>query len=657
MNKVHTILFLPSEQSLNASQGASILETSRKVNILLPSCEGREICYCKCKSETSILEASRKANILLPSTCGGRGVCGKCKVRTDGKLSPPTGKERKVLSAEEIRDGFRLACQAFIRGDVKVFVSSIGSEPKVKILSEAIHKRIALSPRLKKVKVEYSPSFLKNFPSLVEGALFSFPQKIKTNVSLRVITLLQKFLKFDKLHKLYLTYTISDASITNVEKGNTETRLFGMALDIGTTTLVSYLVNLTNGKIEAISSDLNPQAAYGGDVLSRISYCRLQPHGTQKLRDVLIESINKLINYLTQRANISHEDICEMVVAGNPTMLHLFMGVNPSSIAVSPFTPVFREPVPILSKEMGIVLCPDATICSLPQISGYVGADTLAGLLVVPLMERKEVNLFIDVGTNAEIVLSNGELILACAAAAGPAFEGYNISSGMNASAGAIEGVEIDEDVRLKTIGGESPLGLCGSGLLDLIAELLRQGVIDSSGKILSRNHLFHRLSKKIADRIIETKGGNKFLVAEGHQNGVWLIQRDVREVQLAKAAIRAGIEVLMEKLGVRSKQIQNVYLAGAFGNYLNIGNAQFIGMIPEKIPIARIKMVGNTSVAGAVLYLLSQKVRKKSRLIAKRVSHIELSSDKGFTEIFVNHMLFSGERVRKEKFQKKKRK
>ena len=646
MKKIHTVLFLLSDQSLNASQENAIFETSRKVNIPLSSCEGRKICYCKCKSETSILEASRQANVLISSPCGGRGKCGKCKARTEGELSPPTGNERNLLSAEEIRNGFRLACQAFIRGDVKVIVSSTGPEQRVKILTGTIHKKIALSPRLKKVKVEYSASFFKNSLSLVEGALFSFPQKIKTNVSLRVITLLRKFLKFDKPHKLSLTYTISDASITNVEKGNTETRLLGVALDIGTTTLVSDLVNLTNGKIEAISSDLNPQAAYGGDVLSRISYCKSQPQGTQKLRDVLIESINKLINDLTQRAKISHEDVCEMVVAGNPTMLHLFMGINPYSIAVSPFTPVFRDPVAILSREMGIVLCPDAMIYSLPQISGYIGADTLAGLLVIPLMEKKGINLFIDVGTNAEIVLSNGELILACAAAAGPAFEGYNISSGMKASAGAIEGVEIAEDVRLKTIGGGKPLGLCGSGLLDLIAELLRQGVIDSSGKMPSRNHLFHRISKKIVDRIIETKGGNRFLVAEGNQNGVWLIQKDVREVQLAKAAIRAGIEVLMEKLGVRSNQIQNVYLAGAFGNYLNTGNAQFVGMIPENIPIERIKMVGNTSVAGAVLYLLSQKMRKKAQLIAKRVSHIELSSDKGFTEKFIHHMSFPGEKT-----------
>src|SRR3989339_32211 len=635
MKKIHTVQFLLSDQFLKASPECETLGTSKKVNIPLSACEGKKRCYCKCKSETSILEASRKANIRLSSTCGGRGVCGKCKVKTEGELSPPTSNERNVLSEEELQNGFRLACQALIRGDVKVFVSSTGAEQKVKILTGNISKRMAISANLKKVKIEYSPSFFKNFPSLVEGALFSFPQKLKNSVSLRVITLLQKFLKFEKQRKLYLTYTISDTAIINIEKGDTETRLFGIALDIGTTTLACYLVNLANGKIEAVSSDLNPQVSYGGDVLSRISYCRSQPFGTEKLRDVLLESINKLIDDLTQRAKISHEDVYEMVVAGNSTMIHLFMGINPSSIAVSPFTPVFRDPAAILSKDMGITLCPEAMIYSLPQISGYIGADTLAGLLVIPLVERKEINLFIDVGTNAEIVLSNGELILACAAAAGPAFEGYNISSGMKASVGAIEGVEIDEDVRLKTIGGGKPLGLCGSGLLDLIAELLRQGVVDFSGKILTQNKLGHRLSKKMADRIIEVKGGNKFLVAEGKQNGVWLIQKDVREVQLAKAAIRAGIEVLVEKLGVHSNQIRNVYLAGAFGNYLNTRNAQFIGMIPEDIPIERIKMVGNTSVAGAAAYLLSQKVRKKARLIAKRISHIELSSDKGFTEKF----------------------
>jgi len=645
MRKIHTVQFLLSGQSLNASPEKAIPETSRKIHIPLSACEGSKICSCKCKSETSLLEASRMANILLPSACGGRGVCGKCKVRTEGELSPPTVNERNLLSAEELRDGVRLACQAFIRGDVKVFVSSRGPEQKVKILTGNVSKGIAISASLKKVKIEYSPSFLRNIPSLVEGALFSFPQKLKGSVSLRVITLLQKFLKFEKLEKIYLTYTISDTAIIHVEKGDTETRLFGIALDIGTTTLACYLVNLANGKIEAVSSALNPQVAYGGDVLSRISYCKSQPNGTQKLQDVLIESINQLINDLTQRAKVSHEDVCEMAVAGNPTMIHLFMGINPSSIAASPFTPVFREPVAILSGEMGIALCPEAMIYSLPQISGYIGADTLAGLLVIPLMERKEINLFIDVGTNAEIVLSDGDSILACAAAAGPAFEGYNISSGMKASTGAIEGVKIDEDVRLKTIGGGEPLGLCGSGLLDLIAELLRQGVINHPGRILSLNEVGHLLSKKIADRISETKGGNKFLIAQGKQNRVWLSQKDVREVQLAKAAVRAGIEVLMEKLGVYSSQIQNVYLAGAFGNYLNAGNAQFIGMIPEDIPIERIKMVGNTSAAGAAAYLLSQGVRKKARLVAERVSHIELSSDKGFTDTFVHHMQFPKER------------
>jgi uncharacterized 2Fe-2S/4Fe-4S cluster protein (DUF4445 family) len=642
MNKLYTVLFLTSDQPSNASPKTSKLEISGKANVRALSCGGKEICSCKCGRETSILEASRRADVMAPSPCGGKGVCGKCRVRAEGPLSPLTVKEKSILSPQDIRDGFRLACQAFIRGDVRVFVSSAGSEQDVKILTGTKHKGMAFSPRLRKVKVAYSPSFFKNYPSLIEGALSPFPQKIRANVPLRIIALLQQFLKFEKPGEFYLTYTISEATIANVEKGDTETGLFGMALDIGTTTLVSYLVNMTNGKIEAISSDINPQIAYGGDVLSRISYCKSQPNGTQKLRDVLIESINKLINDLTQRANISPEDICEVAVAGNPTMIHLFMGIDPSSIAVSPFTPVFREPVAVLPGEMGIVLGPGAMIYSLPQISGYIGADTLAGLLVTPLMERKGINLLIDIGTNAEIVISNGELILACAAAAGPALEGYNISSGMKASVGAIERVAIDEDIRLKTIGEGNPLGLCGSGLIDLIAELLRQGVVDSSGRILAGKQIGRRLSKKITDRIVEAKGGNKFLIAEGGQNGVWLLQKDVREVQLAKAAIRAGIEVLLKKLRISSNQIQNVYLAGAFGNYLNIGNAQFMGMLPEDIPIERIRMVGNTSVAGAMAYLLSQRMRTKAQIIAERVSHIELSADKGFTEEFIYQMSFA---------------
>ncbi|MCK9524902.1 MAG: ASKHA domain-containing protein [Limnochordia bacterium] len=408
---------------------------------------------------------------------------------------------------------------------------------------------------------------------------------------------------------------------------------YGIAVDIGTTTMVGYLLNLRNGQEMAVASLANPQRAYGADVISRIAYTQSHPEGVQRLQEVLVAALNSMITTLCEQAQVDKADVLALTTAGNTVMLHTLLGVNAVSIANAPFEPVFSDQKVLAAQDLGIEIGSQGKVFVLPSVSGYVGADILAGLLVCDLDHQDSYGLLIDIGTNGEIVLGNEGKILACSTAAGPAFEGANISSGMAGIWGALSSFRIQEEAGIyETIGGIRPVGICGSGLIDIMAELLKHGFVDASGAFAVPSTL-----AKWKQDMLTTEGGMPaFLVTEE----ILFTQKDVREVQLAKGALRAGILTLLKEAGIEAEQIGQVYLAGGFGNFVDVHHACAMGLIPLELE-ERVTKIGNGAGLGAKLSLLDQSQLVRCTELKQRIQYIELSTRADFQELFMEAMFF----------------
>jgi len=419
---------------------------------------------------------------------------------------------------------------------------------------------------------------------------------------------------------------------------------YGVAFDIGTTTLVGTLLETGTGKETGVSARMNPQTVYGDDVISRINMVIVEADGLEKLHGKLIAELNIMIDELVKNAGINRELVRKVTVAGNSTMQHLFLNVSPESMGTLPFTLAVRDSVSVGASETGIKISKEGTVRTLPNIAGYVGGDTVAGILATGLHKSDRIKLFIDIGTNGEIVLGNKDRFLAASTAAGPAFEGARISQGMRATSGAIEKVVIKDDVEINVIGNAEPAGICGTGLIDTIAELLRLGIIDATGRVLGQDEVPSGIPDKVKSRI--NSQGGFILVPAGitrNKRPVGIIRRDVREVQVGKAAIAAGVRILKQKLGIKDGDIHEVLLAGAFGNYIRRNNARRIGLIPD-LPSERIRYVGNTASAGAKLVLLSGKMAEEADAISKNAEYVELSTVPDFNDLFAEEIQFQGE-------------
>jgi uncharacterized 2Fe-2S/4Fe-4S cluster protein (DUF4445 family) len=392
-----------------------------------------------------------------------------------------------------------------------------------------------------------------------------------------------------------------------------------------------------------VQSTLNGQAAYGADVISRISHTMMEPDGLAELHTRIVDTINELLEKLLAAAGLGHEQIYEVVAVGNATMLHLLMGIDPEPIGVGPFIPAIEDAVTFRASDIGLRVHPEARLSTLPHLGAYVGADIVAGVLATGLARSQDgkLRLYIDVGTNGEIVLgSSMHGNLATAAPAGPAFEGAQIACGMRASSGAIEGVTIDDDVRLQIIGGQvRPVGLCGSGLVDAVAELVKCGLVDASGRLLRPEQARGRLPDALVERLVETKGVRAFRLSSPDENIV-LTQPDIRALQFAKAAIAAGAQVLMARMNVTAADLHEVLLAGSFGSYINPSSARLIGLVPW-LPVERIIAVGNTAGEGAKMALLSFREREAAERIPEFVEYLELSGRPEFTDIFTDALSF----------------
>ncbi len=590
---------------------------------------------------SDLLKAAQESFIDIESSCNGKGTCGKCLVQhVEGHLDEPHHDEHKHISKEELATGVRLACRSTVHGSATFMVLG-GTGKKHRILSEGVMPLFDLNPNVKKTYLELpKPTLEDNIDDIrrIEKAL---GKSISGKLPLHAVQKLPTTLRENGFK---VTLVFSGDDMVGVEPGNTLEQCYGVAVDIGTTTVVAALVDLNSGNEIATASLINPQKNYGLDVLTRLQHVRENKNGLEKLSGMVREGINALIGELCADALIRRENIYEVAVAANTIMAHIFLAVDPVGLAKSPYVPAFTSALSVSASDVGLEISDSGSVFCLPSVSGYIGSDIVAGLVVSGQYESKEKALFIDIGTNGEIALNTENGIFACSCAAGPAFEGMNISCGMKASNGAIEKVYIENDVSLETIGDRPAIGLCGSGVIDAVGELIKIGAVTNSGRFLKFSD--GDAKPPWASRLHNGDGPMRFVLCDGdHARGtVALTQKDVRQVQLAKGAILSGILALTASLGIKMSDIERVYVAGAFGFHVRMESLARMGVFPKDL-LEKVTLNGNSSKIGAMLCLLSLEKRQESSLIAGKVNYIELSCYPDYDRLFTDCLSFPAEK------------
>jgi uncharacterized 2Fe-2S/4Fe-4S cluster protein (DUF4445 family) len=589
---------------------------------------------------TSLMEAAGRAGLILQSPCGGQGTCGKCKVQvTQGQTLTHDAASRAL--PQRLHDqGFRLACLTKVDGPAVVDIPPESLfESRHQILVADSGRKGKLSPVIRKT------TFSLPQPGREDG--LSDLARLRNalgdlTVPHDVLQQLPGFLRRNQWHGTAVC--VHKQRVIALEPGDTSTQSYGVAFDIGTTTVVGTLLNLVNGQEVAVASRLNPQIAHGDDVLSRILKVRQNPSALQDLQGLIVGAANEIIRELANRAGISVDNIYEVVIAGNSTMQEIFCGLDPSPLGEVPFTQTFDRGLTLRANKVGLHANPAAELYVFPQIGGFVGGDTTAGMLAATLDKWKEPVLLVDIGTNGEIVLAVDGKMWATSTAAGPAFEGARIRQGMRATSGAIEKVLLRGDVAINVIDNARPAGLCGTALIDTVAELLRAGLLDETGHILAPDEAPASVPEALRARLTVDGSETHFLLVESDAAAggtpIMLWQRDVRELQLASGAIRAGINLLLRRAGVAQDQLGAVLLAGAFGNFIRRSNALRIGLLPP-IPCDRIRFIGNAASLGAKLALLSDDERKYAEKLRENCEHVDLSLDPEFQNEFSMAMMF----------------
>jgi len=588
---------------------------------------------------TRIIEAAARAGIIIETPCGGKGTCGKCKVQViEGKIEP-TSTEIKLINKYDLNKGIRLACESFINSSCVIHIPQESKHSVGRILTTGLKGKKEIKPSIWKIYMELSGSTLENQTADLDMIRKVVPNGFKTD-----IYIIRKLSEILRESEFKITCVFSGNELISIEKGDTTKINYGVAFDIGTTTLVGTLLDANTGQELSVTARMNPQSIYAADVISRINLVIQEKDGLEKLHYQLIGKMNEMIDELANNASIDKKNIYKIVAAGNSTMQHLLLKLNPKNLGSVPFSISVREGIEIKAKKIGIDINSDGSIFVFPNIAGFVGGDTVAGILATEIHKSKDIKLLIDIGTNGEIVLGNKNKLISASTAAGPAFEGARISQGMRASEGAIEKVILNEDVKFNVIGNIAPFGLCGTGLIDAVAQMLRKGIIDTTGRIVDRKELQGKISEKLLNRIIEKDGQNNFLLVYEEftqsKRPIFITQKDVRELQLAKAAISAGIKILLKELQIEEKEISEILLAGAFGNFIRRSSAKQIGLIPD-VPSEKVRFVGNTASSGAEMVLLSNNLKEEVELISKNTGYIELSTKADFNELFMEEMIF----------------
>lgn len=560
----------------------------------------------------------------VEALCGGKGTCGRCQVRIiDAR--PPGRKEEKLLSKEQLQEGTRLACQQVIQEPLSLLIPP---ERRQEILTTG-QTRDYVDATLTSYFFQVDEK--REGDSLLQE-LQDFLEEIGRGGAQVPLSAL-KGLSQSLPGKEPLPLLVDGNEVFRLGRG----RALGMAFDIGTTTVAGYLLDLLTGEQLGVTSALNPQTVYGGDVISRIQHAVEREDGLQSISQVLRKGIKDMIHGLFHQLGLPLQDLLHISMVGNTCMHHLFWELNPYSLGHAPYRPVVTRSL----QAPGLILDPslgeEVRMTFLPNIAGYVGSDTIGAMLATDMANSPHLSLLIDIGTNGEVVLGNRERLLACSTAAGPAFEGARITHGMMAEEGAISRAQIGEDLELTVMGNGEPRGICGSGLVDLVGELIRVGLIDEGGRLLKEEELSSSLPETLQRRIMHEKETCFRLDGAGK---VFLTQGDIRQLQLAKGAIQAGIQVLLEEMGVTPQDIHHIYLAGAFGNHIDKSQAQRLGLLPD-LPLERVLSVGNAAGEGAKLALLSHRFREEAEDIARQVDYLELARHKGFMDYYTEAMLF----------------
>ncbi len=585
----------------------------------------------------TVFDAASWNGIAIDSTCGGHGTCKKCKVRVvDGDLG--IGRlDIRAIPPEQLREGWRLACVATCAADLTVEVPPLTTRPKAATVG--VGRQVILRPAIQKRYIELDEPTLSDQRTDLERVLEAI-EDFELVVDAPVIGSLGKALRSSDWK---VTAVIVDDALVGLEPGDTTGVAYGVAVDLGTTTVVATLMDVTTGTPVAVRSMLNRQQPFGADVISRISATMLDPEALARLQSLARETIAELVSECCAEADVDPAHVYEVALAGNATMVQLMLGIDPEPLGVAPFILASRSYPGLRATDLGLALHPQARAVVLPALGAYVGGDIIAGALASGMDRDKRLRVFIDVGTNCEIVIGDGERLMATAAPAGPAFEAASIRNGMRAAPGAIETVVIDaEGIRCGVIGDVPAVGLCGSGLVDAVSELVRAGLVDASGRMLPDDQLKER-RPDLADRFVEVAGERHFHLATPEETGgdpVVLTQRDIRELQFAKAAISTGWRLLLEEFGAQEADVQQVLLAGSFGTYLSPSSAVRIGLVP-KLPVMRIVSAGNVAGEGAKMVLLSLQERHGANALLDEIHYVELSDRTDFNDRFVDELAF----------------
>ncbi|MHA1803535.1 MAG: ASKHA domain-containing protein [Promethearchaeota archaeon] len=603
--------------------------------------------------------------IRIRSLCGGLGTCGKCKIliqKGRNALTPPTQNEHELLEKEELEKNWRLACQAYLNEQeleiirkkepphLRIFLPDELLIEDFKVLTEGIQKEMKINPAIKKFFCVVEPPTLSRPIPDLERLLTKIKEThgVSLHDGIRIEhDVLKSLPQILRTSKNGVTITEwNEQSIIAIEEGNKTQNNFGIAIDIGTTTLVGYLINLNDGKTHAISSKLNPQTAYGEDLITRITFIKENKKGLQKLHDLIIEAINEIIIKTCKMGNISPYQIHEASIVGNSVMHHIFLNINPTYIGLSPYVPALQRNIDIPNKNFGLKIHPNGNIHLLPLIAGFVGADTMGVMLASNVDKEEELTLVIDIGTNGELIIGNKYILATGSCAAGSALEGAHIKDGMRAASGSIDTVKIDPEtfeIKYTTIKNRPPIGICGSGLIDIIAEMLKSKIITRNGNF-NKNFLDH-------ERIIKKNKEHAFIIVKKENTplnrDITISQSDIRQIQMAKAAFYSGMKIILQELNSKLQHenpdplsISQIFLAGAFGNYIDKHNTKFIGMIPD-IPAEKIFQIGNAAGSGAKLCLINKNLRKKAQKLLKRITYVEIATKKMFQREYAQAMYF----------------
>ncbi|MBI5141685.1 MAG: DUF4445 domain-containing protein [Nitrospirae bacterium] len=591
------------------------------------------------RSGESILSALRREKVYLVSSCGGRGTCGKCKIQiTEGTASRQS---LMKLDANEIANNFALACKAFPDTDIAIEIPkesrlligdkiAVGRADDLARLAEQLG--CALSPLVRRVPLVIAPPTIDDNISDLE--------RIKRELGRAGVDAERLHVRYDLLREMsdvlrdndwQVTLTISTGELPEllaIHSGTEAAAHYGVAVDIGTTTVVVYLIDMLSGKLVDVGSTYNSQMRYGDDVINRIVHAT--EHGMiEQLQQAVVGDINNLLDPVLERHNLKSDDIDSMVIAGNTTMTQLFYCLNPEYIREEPYIPAANAYPEIHAGQLGIDIHPNAPIFTAPCVASYVGGDISAGVLASGMARREGFSLFMDIGTNGEIALGNREMLVTAACSAGPCFEGSGMKCGMRATEGAIEGIEFDPrsfNPTLKVVGGGEPLGICGSGMIDAIGDMYLKGIIDQKGKL-----------QPVSRRVREGDDGMEILLSGGRREVV-LTESDIENIIRAKAAIHAGYSVLLNEIGFTIDMLDNIYIAGGFGNYLNIEKAILLGMLPD-VDRSKFVFLGNTSITGAAICLLSGAMRAEVKEIAAKMTYVELSVSASFMDEYMSAM------------------